>query len=183
MAKISPIAILPPVLFLGLAALFYFNLGREDARNLPSTMVGREAPALLNIVDLREDPAPTAEDLRAPGYKLVNFWASWCVSCRAEAAVLEKMKEDGITIIGIDYKDTPDKAFAFLEQYGDPYAQIGADPTGRTGLEWGVYGVPETFVIDGTGKVLMRHPGPIDEHVLEEKILPLLNGKDPAPAH
>lgn len=174
MAKISPLAILPPVIFLGIAGLFYFNLGREGGQDLPSTMIGREAPAFLKITALRDDPAPTMEVLQADGIKFVNFWASWCGPCRAEHPILEAMNDDGLNLIGINYKDAPDNALGFLAELGDPFRQIGADRGGRTGLEWGVYGVPETFVIDGDGKVLYRHPGPLTQRILDERIFPAI---------
>lgn len=174
MAKISPYVAIPPIIFLGLAGLFYFGLTRENAGDLPSTMIGREAPALLKIVDLRDDPAPTSEDLQADGIKFVNFWASWCGPCRAEHPLLEAMSDEGMTLIGINYKDLPKNALSFLEELGDPFTKIGADSTGRTGLEWGVYGVPETFVINGEGKVLYRHPGPLTQRVLDKFIFPAI---------
>ena len=174
MAKISPYVAIPPIIFLGLAGLFYFGLTREDASNLPSTMIGRDAPEFINIVDLRDDPAPTAADLTAEGIKFVNFWASWCGPCRAEHPLLEAMADDGMNLIGINYKDLPENALGSHEELGEPSTKIGADNTGRTGLEWGVYGVPETFVIDGDGKVLYRHPGPLTQRVLDERIFPAI---------
>lgn len=173
MAKISPVAIIPPLVFVGLAALFYFNLGRDGANDLPSTMIGRDAPN-LQVVDLRNDPAPTQDDLRQSGVKLVNFWASWCAPCRAEHPFLMDMAETGVEIIGVNYKDKSPKALAFLDELGDPYAKIGADSEGRTGIDWGVYGIPETFVLDGEGKVLFRHTGPITEQVWQKDILPVI---------
>jgi cytochrome c biogenesis protein CcmG/thiol:disulfide interchange protein DsbE len=174
MAKISPYVAIPPIIFLGLASLFYFGLNREGANNLPSTMIGRDAPAFLKITDLRNDPAPTIDDLTGDGIKFVNFWASWCGPCRAEHPLLEAMADDGATLIGINYKDSADNALGFLAELGDPFTKIGADTTGRTGLEWGVYGVPETFVIDGNGKVLYRHPGPLTQRIMTERILPAI---------
>lgn len=178
MAKFSPLAFLPPVIFLGIAGMFYFNLGREGGQDLPSTMIGRDAPALLAITDLREDPAPTLADLQADGVKFVNFWASWCGPCRAEHPLLQKMSDNGMNVIGINYKDAPENALGFLAELGDPYRQIGADRTGRSGLEWGVYGVPETFVIDASGKVIFRHPGPLTERILNERILPAIEASE-----
>ncbi|MEE9455374.1 MAG: DsbE family thiol:disulfide interchange protein [Paracoccaceae bacterium] len=178
MAKISPLAFLPPVIFLGIAGMFYFNLGREGGQDLPSTMLGRAAPGLMQITTLRDDAPPTMADLQADGIKFVNFWASWCGPCRAEHPLLEKMADEGLILIGINYKDQPDNALKFLSDLGDPFAQIGADRTGRTGLEWGVYGVPETFVIDKNGKVLYRHPGPLTQRVLDERILPVIAAAD-----
>ncbi|MCK4861454.1 MAG: DsbE family thiol:disulfide interchange protein [Rhodobacteraceae bacterium] len=174
MAKISPYVAIPPIMFLGLAGLFYFGLSREDANNLPSTMVGRDAPAFLKITELRDDPAPTIDDLTVDGIKFVNFWASWCGPCRAEHPLLEAMADDGANLIGINYKDSASNALGFLAELGDPFTKIGADTTGRTGLEWGVYGVPETFVIDGNGKVLYRHAGPLTQRIMDERVLPAI---------
>jgi len=174
MAKISPMAVLPLVISLGIAGMFYFNLGREGGQDLPSTMIGRAAPELLKITALRDDPAPTVADLQADGIKFVNFWASWCGPCRVEHPLLEKMADDGLNLIGINYKDAPDNALGFLAELGDPFTKLGADRAGRTGLEWGVYGVPETFVIDADGKVIYRHPGPLTQRVLDERIFPAI---------
>jgi cytochrome c biogenesis protein CcmG/thiol:disulfide interchange protein DsbE len=107
--------------------------------------------------------------------KLVNFWASWCAPCRVEHPVLEDLAADGLPIIGVNYKDDPEKALGFLAELGDPYTAVGADPEGRTGLDWGLYGVPETFVIDSDGTVLLRHPGPITRDVLDRRIMPAID--------
>lgn len=167
--------LLPPLVFFGLAIIFYLGLGRDDPSALPSQFIGQDAPP-LNLTDLREDPAPEDADLRNGTIQLVNFWASWCAPCRAEAPMLEHMaSEMGIPMIGINYKDQPAQAKAFLRQYGDPFQKLGADTTGRNGINWGVTGVPETFVVDGNGKVLLRYPGPITQNILDNRILPLLS--------
>ena len=169
--------LLPPFVFLGLAIMFYIGLQRENPNDLPSQFIGQSAPA-VNLTDLREDPAPVDADFRNGNMQLVNFWASWCAPCRAEAPILEHMaKEMDIPIIGINYKDQPAQAKSFLTQFGDPFVQIGADSTGRNAIEWGVTGVPETFVLDGEGKILLRYPGPITQSILDSRILPLLNGE------
>lgn len=173
MPKIPLLALLPPVIFASLASLFYFGMMREDAGALPSTMIGRTAPA-LTITPLGTGEMPTAEGLQSGGIKLVNFWASWCGPCRAEHPNLEEMAANGIEIIGVNYKDQPDNALSFLAELGNPFVAIGADTTGRTGIEWGVYGVPETFVLDSEGTILYRHPGPITARVMKEKILPAI---------
>jgi cytochrome c biogenesis protein CcmG/thiol:disulfide interchange protein DsbE len=113
-------------------------------------------------------------DLTASGVKLVNFWASWCGPCRAEHPLLEALSAEGVPVIGVNYKDTPENALGFLAELGDPYAKIGADESGRTGLDWGIYGVPETFVIGPDGTVVMRFPGPISPNVLEKRIRPAM---------
>lgn len=173
MAKFSPWFIAPPLMFAGLAALFAFGLNRQDTQNLPSTMIGRTAP-LLTTTTFGEFPQLTAADLQADGVKLVNFWASWCTPCRAEHPNLVALASEGIPIYGINYKDQLKNAERFLAELGNPYVKIASD-SGRTGIDWGLYGVPETFVIDGSGTVLLRHPGPITQRILDENIRPLLS--------
>lgn len=163
---------LPPVLFAALAVMFWWGMQRDNPDELPSTLVGRAAP-VVEAVPLGDLPPLTDAVLRAPGVKLVNFWASWCAPCRAEHPMLEKLKAESVAIHGVNYKDDPAKAQAFLAELGNPYATIGAD-NGRMALNWGVYGVPETFVIDGEGKVLLRYAGPITEQELERVIRPAL---------
>jgi len=173
----NPILLAPPLIFLGLAVLFYIGLQRENPNALPSQLIGQPAP-LVNLTDLREDPAPTDADFRNGNMQLVNYWASWCAPCRAEAPMLERMADEmGIAIIGINYKDQPAQAKSFLNAFGDPFIKIGADFTGRNAINWGVTGVPETFILDGEGKILLRYPGPITQSILENRILPLLNGE------
>ncbi|MFQ5623731.1 MAG: DsbE family thiol:disulfide interchange protein [Paracoccaceae bacterium] len=172
--RFNPLILLPPIIFFGLAGIFYFGLTRDDPNALPSQFIGEPAPT-LTVTELYPDvKVPTDADIRAPGVKLVNFWASWCGPCRAEHPTLERMSKDGITIIGINYKDRPEDAKKFLEDLGNPFAMIGVDSSGRTGIEWGVYGVPETFVIDGDGKVVLRFPGPIVGNVFQKQIAPAI---------
>jgi len=173
--KISPWVAAPPLLFAALAALFAIGLNRENADDLPSTMIGREAP-LLTTTQLGDLPELTVTDLKADGIKLVNFWASWCGPCRAEHPTLQAMAKEGIVIHGVNYKDQSKNALSFLNSLGNPYTKVGKDE-GRTGIDWGATGVPETFIIDGDGKVLFRHAGPITQRVLEEVIRPVLNAQ------
>lgn len=164
---------LPPVFFAAFAAMAYLALRSPD-EGLPSALAGRGAPSLEAAMALRDDPAPDDAALTAPGVKLVNFWASWCAPCRVEHPHLTTLAESGIPVIGVNYKDRPENALAFLNELGDPYAAIGADTTGRIGIDWGLYGVPETFVIDGEGRVMLRHAGPITPGVLENRLLPAI---------
>jgi cytochrome c biogenesis protein CcmG/thiol:disulfide interchange protein DsbE len=166
--------LLPPLLFAVFAGLAWFALTRENPDELPSALIGRPAPSLAATTALRDDPPVTDADLRAPGVKLVNFWASWCGPCRAEHPVLEELAAGGQTIIGVNYKDDPEKARAFLAELGDPFAAIGADTSGRTGLDWGIYGVPETFVIAPDGTVLLRHPGPLTRDLVDRRLKPAI---------
>jgi cytochrome c biogenesis protein CcmG/thiol:disulfide interchange protein DsbE len=170
--------LLPPLLFAVFAGLAWFALTRENPDELPSALIGRPAPSLAATTALRDDPAVTDADLRAPGVKLVNFWASWCGPCRAEHPVLEELAAGGRTIIGINYKDDPEKALAFLAELGDPFAATGADTTGRAGLDWGIYGVPETFVIAPDGTVLLRHPGPLTRDLVDRRLQPAIAGAE-----
>lgn len=164
--------VLPPVLFAGLAAMFYVGMNRDDPTGLPSALAGKPAPA-VEAVALNGVPLTTDATLREPGVKLVNFWASWCAPCRAEHPLLERLAAEGIPIHGINYKDDPEKAAAFLAELGNPYKTMGADG-GRMALNWGVYGVPETYVIDSDGTILLRFAGPITEQELEQTIRPAL---------
>ena len=174
--RFNCLLLIPPVAFLAFAGVLLLGLGREAPDELPSALAGRTAPALdLPPLDGLGSPAPGPEALTADGIKLVNFWASWCGPCRAEHPTLEAMADAGVSIIGVNYKDQPGDARGFLEELGNPYASVGVDNTGRTGIDWGLYGVPETFVIDAEGKVLLRHPGPITRDIYEKRFAPLLN--------
>ena len=163
---------LPPLLFAGLAALFFMGMNNEDRDNLPSALSGKMAPA-VQVTALGEGASFTDADLRAPGGKLVNFWASWCAPCRAEHAMLEKLASEGVTIYGVNYKDRAEAALGFMAELGNPYAAIGQD-AGRMALDWGVYGVPETYVINGEGRIILRFAGPISAAELERSIRPAM---------
>ena len=165
---------LPPLAFLLFAAVAYVGLRRENPGELPSALLGKPAPEIGRTVALRSDAAPTDADLRAPGVKLVNFWASWCGPCRVEHPLLSALAAEGVPVIGVNYKDKPENALGFLGELGDPYAQVGADPSGRVGLDWGIDGVPETFVIDGDGTILLRFPGPLSPDVIEARVRPAI---------
>ena len=171
--RISPLMVLPPLLFAGLAALFYFGMLRENPDALPSARAGQPAPEML-LTPLGGDPGFTDADLRDGDVKLVNYWASWCAPCRAEHRFLEQLQDEGVPIYGINYKDSPANALAFLQELGNPYRAMAADPTGRTALDWGLYGVPETYVIAGDGTVILRFAGPITESILESTIRPAM---------
>jgi cytochrome c biogenesis protein CcmG/thiol:disulfide interchange protein DsbE len=146
-----------------------------NPREVPSPLVGKPAPAFQ--LPRLDDPAQTVgrNDLLGKVWML-NVWASWCAPCRAEHPVLKGLSAEGVTILGVNYKDKPEAALRFLKELGNPYAAIGADGSGRMGLDWGLYGVPETFVIDGTGKVILRYAGPITAGILQERVRPALAG-------
>ncbi len=166
-----PLILLPPLLFAALAVAFYVGMQKGD-QPLPSMTVGQQAPN-VRAVALGQGPVVTDADLRKPGVKLLNFWASWCEPCRIEHPMLEKLKEEGVVIYGINYKDKPEDALKFLGDMGNPYTQLGAD-AGPMALDWGVYGVPETYVIDGKGQVLLRLAGPITAENLDSQMRPAM---------
>ncbi|WP_420555516.1 DsbE family thiol:disulfide interchange protein [Roseovarius sp.] len=173
MSKTSFLMVLPPVIFAALAAVFYIGMQREDPDALPSAIEGKPAPAVVLTALEGKTPFDDA-DLRSGGVKLVNYWASWCAPCRVEHPHLTALAEEGITIYGVNYKDQPGNALKFLNELGDPYTAIGADETGRMALDWGLYGVPETYVIDGEGRVVLRFPGPITQRVMDSQIRPAI---------
>jgi cytochrome c biogenesis protein CcmG/thiol:disulfide interchange protein DsbE len=170
---------LPLALFLVLAGLFagYLIATRYgyERDTLPSALIGRPAPATeLPPLDGRPGEGLSAALLNAPGVKLVNVWASWCGPCRIEHPHLMALQARGVVVHGINYRDEPSAARGFLAELGDPYVAVGADRTGRAGVEWGVYGVPETFVIDGAGRIAFKHVGPIQNDDLDRLIVPAI---------
>lgn len=172
MARVSPLMVLPPAIFAGLAAMFLWGMQRENPEALPTALAGRPAPPVV-LAEL-DGPVFTDADLRDGKPKLVNYWASWCGPCRVEHPQLTAIEVEGIPIYGVNYKDSPAKALAFLEELGNPYVAMGADEAGRMALDWGVYGVPETYVLDGAGNIVHRFAGPITERVMETDIRPAL---------
>ena len=174
MPRVPLLMAVPLVVFAGFAALALIGLQREDPDALPSTLEGRPAPGVA-VTPLGDKPSFSDADLRAGEVSLVNYWASWCAPCRVEHPKLETLAEEGIPIYGVNYKDKPDNALGFLQELGDPYAAIGADANGRMALDWGLYGVPETYVIDGEGRIVLRFAGPITDRVLENTIRPAIN--------
>ncbi|MFK7938066.1 MAG: DsbE family thiol:disulfide interchange protein [Roseovarius sp.] len=173
MKKISPLMVLPPLIFFGMAVLFFVGMQRDNPDALPSALEGRAAPAValdtLGQLELFEDAA-----LRSGGVKLVNFWASWCAPCRVEHPNLQTLADEGVMIYGVNYKDDASNALGFLSELGNPYAATGADVGGRMALNWGLYGVPETYVLDGDGTIVLRFAGPITQRILDSTIRPAI---------
>ncbi|NKN00682.1 DsbE family thiol:disulfide interchange protein [Rhizobium leguminosarum] len=174
------LAAIPLVAFLGMAGAVAITLYRESVDGyspaaIPSALAGRRHPA-IHLAPLAGLQTPGLDDQTLDGHiAVVNIFASWCVPCRLEhPALMELAKDSRIKLVGINYKDAPEKALAFLQQNGNPFAAIGIDTTGRSSIDWGVYGVPETFVVDRAGRILLRHVGPIDEKRLTTDILPAL---------
>jgi cytochrome c biogenesis protein CcmG, thiol:disulfide interchange protein DsbE len=162
---LNPWLVLPLAVFLGLAVLFYARIG-HDPGVLPSALIGKRAPAITlpALPGLTANGQPveglTDADLRKPGGVLLNVFASWCVPCREEHPILmELAKDNGIVVLGLNYKDDAENARRFLGTFGSPYRRVGVDLSGRTGLDFGVYGVPETFAIDATGRIVAKHVG------------------------
>jgi cytochrome c biogenesis protein CcmG/thiol:disulfide interchange protein DsbE len=166
--------LLPLLAFFVLVAWFALALRPNyDPQTLPSAMIDQPAPA-FDLGSLNGGP-----DLSLDGLKgqvvLVNFFASWCAPCRVEHPILMRLAaEEHVALYGIDYKDRPEDARRILAQLGDPYRAIGLDPDGITGINFGVYGVPETYVIDKTGQIRKRFVGPLTESALQQELLPLL---------
>jgi cytochrome c biogenesis protein CcmG/thiol:disulfide interchange protein DsbE len=174
------VMLLPLIVFLALAALFLYRLGAGDPAMLPSALIGRPAPntPLPPLAGLARDGTPVPglqiADLKG-AVSLVNVWASWCVPCRDEAPVLLKLAEDKrFRVVGINYKDEPDNARRFIGRFGNPYAAVGFDGNGRAGIEWGVYGVPENFVIGRDGRIAYKLVGPLTAGNLETVLKPQL---------
>ncbi len=165
--------LLPVVLFLGLATMFYVGMYRQGAGELRSVFIGRPAP-VLPTTGLPGIPVLTDADLRSGEVTVLNFWASWCPPCRAEHPVLLDMAEDGIRVAGVNMMDDDAKAVAYLAEDGNPFIGVATDPNGRNRVEWGVTAPPETFIIAGDGTVLFRFVGPLVGTDYETRFVPEL---------
>jgi cytochrome c biogenesis protein CcmG/thiol:disulfide interchange protein DsbE len=172
------VVFLPLAVFLALATLFFFRLGAGDVSRIPSALIGHPAPDtnLPPVVGLERDGQPVP-GLSTADFKgsvtLLNVWASWCVPCHDEAPLLVKLASDWrIRVVGINYKDQPDNARRFLGRYGNPFAASGADTNGRAAIEWGVYGVPETFIVGRDGRIAYKLVGPITPENIEGVLKP-----------
>lgn len=168
--------ILPLIAFMALAALLFVGVrmnSGKDTSAIPSPLIGKPAPAL----NLPELPMPesrmASNELKGRAFVL-NVWGSWCVSCRVEHPIITDLAKSGAIVVGYNYKDTPEDAGRWLAQFGNPFALILQDTDGRAALDWGIYGAPETFVIDADGIVRFKHVGPLTAEVVTDKILPLL---------
>jgi cytochrome c biogenesis protein CcmG/thiol:disulfide interchange protein DsbE len=175
------LTLMPLVIFAALAAFFLWRLeSGADPNRLPSMLIGKPAPEtkLPALPGASFDGAPVpgvaSADFRAPGdgkVTIVNYWASWCVECRVEHPVLSQLTDDPrVRLVGIAYKDKPDAAKGFLAEHGNPYRAVGLDENGRAGIDWGVYGVPETYVVAPDGTVTHKHIGPLSAAVVRSTL-------------
>lgn len=163
----------PIAAFGALAVLLGWGL-THDPREIPSTLIGRAVPQFSLPPVKGRSLGLSSGDLRGE-VSLVNIFASWCVACRDEHPLLLRLKADNVVPVhGIDYKDPPDDAARWLNTFGDPYTRTGADRNGRVSIDWGVYGVPETFIIGKDGRIAYKHVGALTQEVLDRTILPLI---------
>ncbi len=182
------VVLIPLIVFLALAALFLFRLGAGDPSRLPSALIGRPVPAtdLPPVPGLERDGKPVP-GLAVADFKgavtVLNVWASWCVPCHDEAPLLMQLAGDKrIRVVGINYKDQPDNARRFLGRYGNPFAAAGADANGRASIDWGVYGVPETFLVGRDGHIAYNLVGPITPNNFESVLKPEIDKALAAPS-
>ena len=173
--------IVPVIVFAALVAVFGFALTTGDPSKLPSALIGKPAPAtefppLAGLTDgARPVPGFTSAVLADGNVSVVNFWASWCVPCAEEQSLLVALKEKTkVPIYGVNYKDQPASARRFLGRYGNPFVAVGTDDNGRSAIEWGVYGMPETFVANGKGEIVFKHVGPVSPESLMTKLIPAI---------
>lgn len=165
--------LLPLLLFVGVGVAFFLGFER-DPRDIPSALIDKPVPAFaLPPLPGRSDGL-SADSLKGE-VTLVNVFASWCIPCKAEHPIITRLaREQGVTVHAINHKDKAEDALAWLTRNGDPYKRIGADLDGRVSIDWGVYGVPESFLVDRQGRIRYKHVGPLTPQVVEEQILPLV---------
>lgn len=170
MSRSAPLAV-----FLALAALLAFGLWNSDRKTeIPSPLIGRPVPAFDLPVLHEPERRMSAEDLNGEPY-LANFWASWCVTCRVEHPLITNLAESGaVRIVGMNFRDAPDDALAWLARFGDPYDLHLSDLDGRVSIDFGVYAAPETFLVDADGRIVFKHIGALTEEVVRDEILPRL---------
>jgi cytochrome c biogenesis protein CcmG, thiol:disulfide interchange protein DsbE len=178
MTRRNIFVLLPLIVFLGLAVLFFFGLGEGDPSRLPSALIGRPVPQTelppLTGVEHDGKPVPGLDSATFKGeVTLLNVWASWCVPCHDEVPFLAALSKDKrVHLVSINYKDTEENARRFLNRYGNPFAATGRDESGRASIEWGVYGVPETYLIGRDGRIAYKLVGPITADNLTRTLAP-----------
>ena len=170
------LALLPLIVFIAVAAIFFRQLGSgKDVSEIPSALIGTKAPA-LGLAPLEGSNLPPLTDAAIRGkLTLVNVFASWCVPCRQEHPILKELAKDSrIEIVGINYKDRTENALRFLGELGNPYAAIGVDPNGKAAIDWGVYGIPESYLVAADGTILYKRVGPFDDISVREGLFPAI---------
>ncbi len=175
------LAVLPLVIFAALAAIFFTQLrSGKDISEIPSALIGTKAPTLdmppLPGAMFATTPMPALTDAAIKGkLTLVNVWASWCVPCREEnPIILDLAKDKRLTVVGINYKDETGNALRFLGELGNPFSAIGVDPRGKAAIDWGVYGIPESYLVDANGTIVYKRVGPFDRRSLETGLYPAI---------
>ncbi|MGI1677985.1 MAG: DsbE family thiol:disulfide interchange protein [Cellvibrionaceae bacterium] len=167
---------IPLIVFVALAFMFFKAL-KIDPTELPSVLIGRSVPDFTLSTVKDTDRQVTVTDLKGHGFSLINIWATWCGPCRQEHPFLIDLSKEGISIFGVNSQDDLKLARRWLDERGDPYVFSAFDSEGRLGLDLGVYGYPETFLIDDNGMVLYRHTGVLSKKSWDEKFLPLIQSK------
>tara|TARA_B100000927_G_scaffold60225_1_gene46784 strand:- start:1264 stop:1830 length:567 start_codon:yes stop_codon:yes gene_type:complete len=145
------------------------NIKSNISTQIKSNLIGQKKPNFY-LTSLKDYELPQEKHLDIADFKLINFWASWCAPCRAEHSTLMSIQQNGYHIIGVNYKDVSSKAEEFLTELGNPYIAIGSDASGKTAIDWGVYGIPETFLLDKDNKILLRIAGPITRTIYENEL-------------
>jgi cytochrome c biogenesis protein CcmG, thiol:disulfide interchange protein DsbE len=174
------LALLPLLIFLGFAAvagkmLYDQDVNGRDISAIPSALIGKKAPSLA-LPPLEGSNTIALTDAASAGkLTLVNVFASWCVPCRQEHPILKELAKDGrLTVVGINYKDRNDNALRFLGELGNPYKAIGVDPNGKAAIDWGVYGIPESYLVGPDGTILYKKVGPFDERSMSQDLMPAI---------
>ncbi|CAN7512719.1 DsbE family thiol:disulfide interchange protein [Rhizobium sp. LjRoot258] len=174
------VALIPLIVFAGIAAtaakmLYDQDVHGKDISEIPSALIGTRAPA-LNLAPLEGTNLPALTDSAIKGkLTLVNVFASWCIPCREEHPILKELAKDGrLNVVAINYKDKNDNALRFLGELGNPFAAIGVDPKGQAAIDWGVYGIPESYLVAPDGTILYKRVGPFDEVSLKEGLFPAM---------
>ena len=177
----NKLRLIPVVIFVIVAGFFAVALRSGDPSHLPSALLGKPAPEATFpgldglLADGKAVPGFATADLAKGKVSIVNFWASWCTECIEEHPLVAELKtQTGIDVYGVAYKDNSTASRRFLGRYGNPFTAVGADDSGRRGIDWGVYGTPETFVVNGRGEIVFKHVGPMTAESIKLKMLPAI---------
>lgn len=179
--KRTRVMMVPIAMFAAVALLFGYALTSSDPTKLPSALLGKQAPVteLAALPGLEAGGKPvagiTTAELAKGAVTIVNFWASWCVPCVQEHPMLSELKKrTGVRLVGVNHKDPEPGGLKFLTRYGNPFDAVGVDGNGRASIEWGVYGMPETFIVDGAGRIVYKHVGPLTLETMSKLVIPAI---------